>query len=461
MINFMLPRSISRKTMRKVTELYPVAPPLPTVFSGSTGARNSTDITHKSDEMSDDQALAIVQQTINDHGQAMIAECGYRICTLEQNGAADQLASGNTSDPAIDILGRICTAAITNGAVSKPQPSADFGFDPSHRIFVFDDDQNATKVSSVLTHYTTGNVTVLTPADNDPGSGSHYVQFDSELDRWLQWLRGKPSSISLNGKDATSTLIFELTRPPVAGGPVRESAVFKAADDNAVHAVMDFVLVPTRDYFVSPPAIACGEINLNGHWEVDRALFQAVSGNLNTWLPMNHGPWDGGNNNGAPATHIEFTPQCPDPTSTKTSETRHFETRVGAWSFEQGGHHLDPNDHAYERWQPSWRFPITLSTDPRFTYTIQVQANTIAAESFPNSCTASLDAGAARPIHYDGSKVVFKTVTGADHMLHIDCDGHNVGDSWGSQHWFTLRFDIAVAGTKQATLAAAHPYPKS
>jgi hypothetical protein len=102
--------------------------------------------------MNESDALTWVQRAITDNRQALLAECGYRLCTLE---LSQSKPDGGIFEASTEIMGRICEAALSGTAVdapgpSAPGPSADVSFIPSRRIFTFARNQEKSQVHLTL-----------------------------------------------------------------------------------------------------------------------------------------------------------------------------------------------------------------------------------------------------------------------------------------------------------------------
>ncbi len=92
------------------------------------------------------EALYWVQREIANNRQAMVAECGYRICLLDrQQGSQDKLTEASS-----EIMGRICTSALGGPAVTSTAAGGEISFVPSRRVFVFPAGQDKAQLSLTL-----------------------------------------------------------------------------------------------------------------------------------------------------------------------------------------------------------------------------------------------------------------------------------------------------------------------
>jgi hypothetical protein len=418
--------------------------PIEDIAIDLSGSGSNTVSKEEMEHMTVADALHIVQSTITDHRQAIIAECGFRMCTMSSGSDVASLLR-------LQSLGEVCSAAILGSPFQEDGIAgvgSPFTFVPSSRMVVFKDGEQTTRRSLILRHLDAGSITVKAPLSADPGGGdTSYAKYTGYIGWPWNWLLGKPESITLSGLGEEKTVTFELTKPSDNDHAKQTSPlIFKAEDANEKTATASFVLIPSADYFTPPPSIGCPQLNPRATaWAYKPFMGpETTNASDNSFHALNEKNIGAYTTNNSPIGSMVVSGECSDLTSpdSRNRTIGHYETTFDLTSGLQPSHWQDLNQSAGGYAEPTWRVSIQLpGSAARYSYTLKATFRS----AMRTQCSMTIDASTATTIPVAQSNASNFTLEPGGHILAIDCPRFGGGTPWDQTQRNSLVFDLDVS----------------
>lgn len=352
------------------------------------------------DQLSIQQAEQFVQEEYKNKSAQIIAECGYRMCTLAAQPSGIVATAG---------LANVCSVAFNNGEV--PAISSGLQSLPSAIPFIFRGGQKSTLYTAVLANNTQGSVTVIVPNHTD------FVSVVSPSNHEIKIASSRYAMIK-----------FRLLRPSLESGPVTQQLIFRDHDNLQAAATFTFTLVPDESDLYPPASIPCGSINpkLNAIAYSDDPGRGPKSDTRDGWISIPAGDQSGLSsvaedytNNGNGHATAALDTSCTQLITTQTEVLTIMRIKPHLWA--KAGHccsGFGPGGEAAAN--PQWKTTITLpgnADKAHWHLTITPSIST----AFPaRTCSLQLDGG--MPLTINSTPVpTFELTAGVPHLIEEQC----------------------------------------
>jgi hypothetical protein len=375
-----------------------------------------------------DQARSYIQQEHTDRGAQIVAECGYRLCTIAQT-------PGSMNDAAIAVLDEICKDALSPHDQSD---SNSITVSPTVSTVVFSSQASQPRAITVFNHFP-GTVNVNVSVDQGNTNGN-YISLDQ-------------SSFALavgQSKQLTATV----TRPQ-SGLVVNPSIRFSLAADSKITAITKFTLYPEPELLLPNAVIEDGQLWPDAKIVLDidnpTSPFRAGHPGPYRFPVANTGPQmcnPGGFDTCASATY-RATINAPGSTSDRTSATMNMVATVGGkcgrGSSGGGG-----------GTNPTWQTTLSLPGMPdRHLWNLKVSTDIRHYNDSTGACTISVGSNMnAVPIRGRISKTY--TLSPGAFNFQISCTGMNPSAScYGhangiNEHYENDHYTVALEAQRVA-----------
>lgn len=394
--------------------------PIKGSLSGNQSIKNYESLTTE-------QARSYIQQEHSDRGAQIIAECGYRLCTLAS-------VPNSLNQVAISVLGEVCTRSINPGDATIGMLAV------------------SPRVSTTIFDTSTSQTRKITIANTSPGA----ITVNAVLDQgtiggtYLSILG--PTSFTIPAK-RDQTVQIRVKRP-ARGATVLSSLKLTANADPKVTATTDFVIYSDPSLLLPPATILTGLLYPNAVIKLDE------DNNTSPFIATQPGPYSlplkyvpqgpqkcnpGGTDACAQASYTESMTSPPS-TLDQVSAVFHLDSTIGG---KCGRGNSGGDAGINPRWETTLSLP-GLADRHRWNVKVSTDINHISNPQSTASCTATLKtridilkSNGVSGVDYvgllPGSYVFEASCTGSQYS--VGCHGHAGRDDHYENPHYSINLD--------------------
>jgi hypothetical protein len=370
------------------------------------------------DQLTLQQAEQFVQQEYKNQTAQIIAECGYRMCTLgsQLNGTLAATGLANVCGAAIQSLE---LPASTSGGLSVQPMSVPYIFQPGQKVSIY----------NVTLTYTGPEREVIVDL---PGQGD-----------LVSVVSPRTRSVTLLHNDV-KTIKFRLTKPSSGSDAVTQQMVFRNHGNQQESSTVTVTLIPDKSYLNPPAIVPCGKVkpNLKAVAFSDDPGRGPKTGTAVDWVQIPVGEAGLGStfeeyhlNGGGDAT-ASLTSSCTELTATQTDAVTILRLRPSMHAT--AGHccsGFGPGGEAAA--DPEWQTTVALAGDPSRQHWHFSTEYTIATNLPARVCAMVID-GHTSPLTLNSSTTIANELSPGSHLVEVHCSSQA---GWGSRpgNWNTIR----------------------
>lgn len=403
-------------------------------IKGSFSSKNSVS---NYESLTIEQAKSYIQQEHTDRGAQIIAECGYRLCTLANS-------PGSMNPIAISVLQEVCTQALTPRDVSVGLLSAS----PRVSTTIFDKDEKTQTHDINVSNTSPGAMPVKAVVDQGTAGGT-YVTVSGQ------------STFTIPPKSSRTVKI--VVKRPGTGKTITGSVKFVATADSTVSATTDFAIYADPSLLLPSANIPSGTLfpNASLYLDIDNPTSPFTASQPGPYsVPVHQGPYmcnPGGFNDCAKAEY----------NASATSSGSSLDQTAAAFRLDStiGGTCGSGNNGGDGGINPRWQTVLSLpGLADRHKWHVKLSSD---IRHYKGSCTVSL-ASKIDAVKIDGvSSLDYADLPPGSYILETNCTGPVTavgchGHANGiNEHFEAVHYFVNLDASRQsvAHVAAAGPAP--